>query len=299
MKLNSFITTLLPSFSKEMLREDLECLRKELKESTMPPYELSKKEFGKRKFKATWVENFHSQMKSDVQRISFVNFIAPVHQCLLNIDERLPMLERMVDKYYEEDIVKDAMNLKRFNTLHYMEAVSFFLRYSRRLVNMAFALEINACSEDVSDEMEDILPFDLQWLNRGRSSYFQVMQILLDKKLDFEAAVNDLPDINVNMNNAKVVETTKGRDADPANLGLIPLVLNPIYHIGMAVAEWQVSRLRAAQDEEEILKVRVYNLKLIDQGRNDAKLQRQVNYIETKRLRPLQKKIAEMEKDYA
>ena len=299
MKLNSFITTLLPSFSKEMLREDLECLRKELKESTMPPYELSKKEFGKRKFKATWVENFHSQMKSDVQRISFVNFIAPVHQCLLNIDERLPMLERMVDKYYEEDIVKDAMNLKRFNTLHYMEAVSFFLRYSRRLLNMAFALEINACSEDVSDEMEDILPFDLQWLNRGRSSYFQVMQILLDKKLDFEAAVNDLPDINVNMNNAKVVESTKGRDADPANLGLIPLVLNPIYHIGMAVAEWQVSRLRAAQDEEEILKVRVYNLKLIDQGRNDAKLQRQVNYIETKRLRPLQKKIAEMEKDYA
>lgn len=299
MKLNSFITTLLPSFTKEMLREDLECLRKEFRESTLPPYELAQKEFGKYKFKAKWVENFQAELKRDVSHISFNNFINPVLAALKLIEDRLPMLERMVDKYYEEDIVKDAMNLKRFNTLHYLEAVSYFLRYSRRLLNMAFALEINTLSEDISDTMENITPFDLQWLNKGRSSYFQILQIILDKKVDFEKAVDALPDINVNVNNAKVVETTKGRDADPLGLGLIPLVLNPIYHIGMAVAEWQVSRLRAAQEEQEILKVRVYNLKLLQQGKNDAKLQNEIRYIEEKRLAPLQKKIAQMEKDYA
>ena len=190
------------------------------------------------------------------------------------------------------------MSIKRLNILSYIEACTFFCTYARRLLTTLFAIEINTASDDITSELEDILPVNLEWLQRRRDSFFLVFDILLNGKGDLTKVIEDLPEINVNPTNIKAVEAVN-KNLDPYGFGFIPVVLNPAYHIGVFVAEWQVERLNTARAEKDVLEVQTLNLKMLDEKKNDAKLQKTIKYIEDNRLKPLYKKIAKMEEKYA
>lgn len=85
---------------------------------------------------------------------------------------------------------------------------------------------------------------------------------------------------------------------DPYHFGLIPIKMNPIYHIRMAIAEWQVARYNAAIEEKRALEYRLLALKASSDGKKDAKLEEAIEYSEA-RLAKLNYKLATMEEDYA
>ena len=260
-------------------------------------FELLDKEFGSRNFKSKWYENFHKSLKNQVRKVNSKNFITPTLKALEKIQERIDTLEKLVDEHFNDDVSIHAMNVKRINILSYIEACTFFTMYARRLAHTTLAIEINACSDDIANELDDILPYNLQWLKERKDSWFAVLDIFLDGKGDLNKVVEDLPDIGVNKTNIKAVESVH-HNLDPFHFGFIPAVLNPAYHIGIMLAEWQVNRLSTAVAEKDVLEVQVMNLKLLNQNKNDAKLQNTIKYIEENRLKPLYKKIGKMEEKY-
>lgn len=298
MSLLNYIKTLNNHFPKKQLIDDIAILREDLLTYLKPQYELVNKNFGNRPFKSKWYENFHGQMKQYVDRVNSKTCVPVILKATDKIIERLDTLEKLVEDNFNDDVSVHAMSVKRVNILAYLEACTFFAVYARRLITMIMQIEINTCSEDIPNELDDILPFNLEWLRTRRDSFFMVLDIFYSGKGDLEKVVENLPDINVNTTNVKAVESSN-RNLDPNNLGFIPVVLNPIYHIGMVVAEWQHARLRSAEAERDILEVQVMNLKLLQDKKNDAKLQRKIKYIEESRLKPLYQSIDQMEKKYA
>jgi ABC-type phosphate transport system auxiliary subunit len=71
--------------------------------------------------------------------------------------------------------------------------------------------------------------------------------------------------------------------------------LNPVYHVGMLVAEWQAARYKAAQEELRTLQLRKLNLEKKLEGKSDAKIEQQISYMQ-KRVDDLEYKIVKMEK---
>ena len=284
--------------AREQLIDDIVILREDLMSFTKPGYELANKNFGTRAFKSKWNENFFAAMKQNMDRINSKNCIPVILKAIDKVIDRVDMLEKLVDENFNDDVSVHAMSVKRINILAYLEACTFFTVYARRLLSMIMQTEINCNSEDVTNELDDILPFNLLWLQERRAGFLMVLDLFYSGKGDLEKVVEDLPDINLNTTNIKAVESSN-KNLDPNSLGFIPVVLNPIYHIGMIVAEWQHSRLRAAEAERDILQVQVVNLKLVLEKKNDAKLQQKVKYIENERLKPLYQKIAKMESKYA
>ena len=84
---------------------------------------------------------------------------------------------------------------------------------------------------------------------------------------------------------------------DPFQFGLIPIVLNPIYHVRMAIADWQVTRYKAAQEEKRMLEFKLLKLKLAQTGKKDARLDEQIEYT-AGRLDKLNYKLKTMEEQY-
>lgn len=294
----NYLKSMNESFTKKQIIDDINVLREDLLSYTRPNLELANKNFGTIAFKSKWSENFHSHLKNVVPKVNSKNFLAPALKATDNIIARLDSIEKLVEDNFNEDVLINAMNIKRINILAYLEACSFFSIFTRRLLNVTMAIEINTQSDDVTNELDDILPFNLQWIKERRNSWFTVLDIFYNGKGDLEKVVENLPDINVNESNIKSVESVN-RNIDPHGFGFIPVVLNPAYHIGMIVAEWQVSRLHAAKAERDVLEVQVLNLKLLLDGKNDAKLQTKIKYIENERLKPLYQKIEKMERKYA
>lgn len=298
MSLLNVMTKMSDGFPKTQIVDDLNVLKQDLANSALPMYESLDKEFGSRQFKSAWYENFQKSLKNNVRKVTAKNFITPVYKALEKLQERIDMLEKLTEDNFNDDVSIYAMNVKRINILSYIEAGSFFVTYARRLAHTTLAIEINTLSDDITNDLDDILPYNLEWLRERRDSFFMVLDIFLNGKGDINKVVEALPDLSVNKQNVRAVEAVH-HDLDPFNFGFIPVILNPAYHIGTMLAEWQVSRLRAAEAERDVLEVQVMNLKLLIQGKNDAKLQSKIKYIEDERLKPLYKKIGKMEETYS
>ena len=94
-----------------------------------------------------------------------------------------------------------------------------------------------------------------------------------------------------------IVASVGASRVDPMNFGLIPIVLNPIYHVRMMIADWQVNRFKAADEERKLLEFKLLKMKMTDGGKRDANVDRQIEYTEG-RLQKLNYKLMEMEKSY-
>lgn len=295
MKLDRYLDGLLPNFSKQRLLDDLNIMREELRENTLPPLESLARTFGTRKWTAPWVKAFDEQFKKDAKIKYNGNFLKGMEETLKTVLENMDVVEKMIGQYYADDVLRDAMTILRVNLMQYLETMNYAIHYSRRLLVAAVSIEIKAVDAQASSE---VLPGELEWLERGRSNYFTALQILSDKPEVIEEKFKELPDMTVNKDTAQnVVAVTGLSKVDPFGFGLIPTWLNPIYHVRMAIADWQVTRMKAAQEEKRMLEFKLLQLKLANESKRDAHLEQQIEYTDT-RIQKLNYKLKEWEADY-
>lgn len=299
MKIEKYLDSLLPTFSRGRLMEDLAIIREELKDNTLPPLKSIANAFGKRKFESQWVKEYDARFQKEVNFRYSGNFFVGMYETLQEMEESIDTVESLINRYYTEDIVRDAMTILRVNLLQYLETMSFATRYARRIAVAAMSIEVDAVSE--KQGVESVCSAgEIEWLTLRREHFFTALSVLSDKKENMEKKFTEMPDIKVTKESVDQTQAVVGISrVDPFKFGLIPIVLNPIYHIRMAIADWQVTRFKAAQEEKRMLEFKLLKLKLTASSnpKKDAKLDEQINYTEG-RLQKLNYKLKEMEEDY-
>ena len=297
MNLDKYLSSLLPSFTKARMLEDLGVTREELKYNTLPPLKALSQTFGKRKWENEWVKNFDERFEKQSELRYSGNFMTGVYETLERALENCDSLERLINLTFADDVVREAMTVSRANILQYLEVMSFAISYSRRLMVIALTLEV-AQVEQEDPTASSITPGELDWVTKRQDAFYQSMRILGNKKEDLEKQFADLPDMTINSDTVATTTALVGvTKIDPMGFGLIPISLNPIYHVRMAIADWQVSRFKAAQEEKRMLEFKLLQLKLASTGKKDVKLQQQVDYTQG-RLQKLNFKLREMEDNY-
>jgi hypothetical protein len=295
MKIDKYLSSMLPNFSKQRMLEDLNVMREELRENTLPPLQAIERSFGKRKWSSDWVKAFDEAFSKDTHIRYSGNFLTGMVQTMENVEKNMDVVERLIGEYYADDVLRDAMTILRVNLMQYLETMNFAIHYTRRLLVAAMSIEIKAVDQEATSE---VLPGELSWLERGRSNYFTALHILSAKKEEVEKRFKELPEMTVTKDSVNNVVSVAGLSrVDPFQFGLIPVFLNPIYHIRMAIADWQVTRFKAAQEEKRMLEFKLLQLKMASSGKKDAKLEQQIEYTET-RLQKLNYKLKDMEESY-
>ena len=66
----------------------------------------------------------------------------------------------------------------------------------------------------------------------------------------------------------------------------------------MAIADWQASRCKEAEEETRVVQLRIYQLEKLKNGQEDPKLEQQIEYNHD-RLRKLTMKVEKLREDYA
>ena len=108
----------------------------------------------------------------------------------------------------------------------------------------------------------------------------------------------EIPEIVVTPENSKTMVSQFGEKVDPLAMRFVPVVMNPWYLWGMWRAEVQVKRYNAAKEEMRALQLRRMNLEKIIEGKPDAKLQKEIEYIES-RINKLNYELEELENKHA
>ena len=278
MKLDQYLSSLLPSFTKERVLEDCRMTSAELKETAIPLYGTAVKAFKGHKFKNAAAVDMETVFKRMVKGHSgglLEGTESALEQTLKNLGE----IESMVDRVYSEEVAGLGMTYLKANLLQFTEWASFVSKYSRRLLIYVLILESSEYSDAGPTLNDSLEQAEIEWLQGHFVHFCTAINAVAQPTDKLKSAIANIPDINITKDNYDSLKATMGESKiDPFSVGLIPIWLNPIYHVRMAVAEWRADRYRGQKEEKKVVELRVLNLKRIQDGKPDAKIQKEIDY---------------------
>lgn len=296
MTVAKYLSSLLPNFERSQINEDIRLLKEELNERTLGPFEAASEHFKRDGFQSREAKEFNNLFQRSVKTDVRGDWTLVCHTAFARLDDVLDHLNGTVDKNFAKDITKEGMTYLRANILRYLEAASFAMRYARKTLLWSYAKEHEAALG--SSPSEPLSKAEVSWLITNRQTFFRAIEILSTKPKEAEKFFKNIPNMVIIPDEVEVAQATVGATRlDPFHLGILPIKLNPIYHVRMAIAEWQVARHKASQEEKKALEYRLLALKeLRENGERDAKLEQNIEYTEA-RLKKLNFKLAQMEEE--
>lgn len=294
MKVRNFLNSLLPSFKKDQVIEDCRITRDEIKQFSEPAYSEALGLFKSWKFKSPAIE---AQMATFSRLVKpHGNMVATIAAGWKPILENLDQVEELAKSTFGEYIAGSGLTYLKANLLQFIEAAAFVSKYARKLLIYVYICETAEFEGSGTSLNASLTPAEIEWLNVNFISFCTAFNVAAGNPVQIKKQLAEIPDILVTNENAETLTATMGATrVDPFQMRLIPLWMNPIYHVRMAVAEWQVSRYKAAQEELKLVQLRKLNLEKLHAGKPDASVQHQIEYLE-QRISGLNFKIAQMEK---
>lgn len=275
--LSSYFKSLLPSLKKESVVIDLTHTYEELNRTVAPMYDLDLK----MELRGRIADRVGSQVKKGFKGFNR-DIYRTVALAIKTISKQEDDVQDMVDNTFSLEIVKAVMDYKKLNVMNYVEALNFFNEYSRLLI---LALVYDEFDEETASMIAS--PIDratADWVMAPANvqSFIKVLNVLTMPTSDFLKSLSALEGHTFNPEEWDAVKAVNGRKLDPHGFALVPVSMNPIYHIGLAVNAWRVARHE--RNKEELAKIQLMVLALQDaksrtkDPEKTAKLAEQIKY---------------------
>lgn len=297
MKILNYLTSLLPSFGRDQVLEDCRITRAEIADGTLHVYADAQDAF-KGKFKNKDLQAKAAQF-TRMTHLGSGNFVAAVHKGLGQAVHNLNTVEDLIRKTYNEEVAGAGLTYLKANLLQFVEFASFASKYARKFLHYVYVVETSEYADSGSSLAESLTPAERDWIEANFLSFCTAMNVVCTPEAQLKKALSGIPDIVVTQDNAGSLAATVGEaKLDPLQMRLVPLWCNPIYHVRMAVAEWQAARYKAAHEEVKLLQLRKLNLERLAANKPDARLQKEIDYMEG-RIQNLNFQLTEMERKNA
>jgi hypothetical protein len=299
MSIESFVSGLLPSFDSARINEDIEGLREEIKDIVLPMYTLASNVTKGKTLRAQDTDELKTLFMKTFPEYRDKNYFDGIRRIFTNVQKNLDTIEDKLPDLFAKDVTKETITYQKANILQYLTTVRFTIKYAIRSLNRLTANEA-ALLFDRREQVDSFLaPGELKWLMANRAGYFEALFALDVSPAEFGRTIDSIPQVIVTEKHAGIVNQSIGSKVlDPMRLGFMAPRFNPIYHIRMAIAEWQIRRLKSKQEEKIMLELRLLRLKEAFTGKDDPKLADQISYNEG-RLQKLTADIEEFENQYA
>lgn len=303
MEIGNFFKSLVPSFSKDTVLDDCKATRVELQNTVVPAYKQGAELLKNAKFKSAEVAKFDKDFRAGADKAQG-NIIVSIDKMLPVIIGNIEECEDLVKRTFGEEVAAGGLTYMKAQLLQLVEASAFFAKYARQFLIFVYVME-SAPFTEATDEQYDAIkshltPAEILFISENFRNFVTVFNALTIHSADVRKKLEAVPDVVITADNVQTMPHTVGAvKLDPLKMGFIASWLNPIYHIRMAIADYQFNRYKAAQAELQLLQMRKLNLERLLSGQPpNAALQRDIEYME-RRIGDLRAKITKMERDYA
>lgn len=297
-----FFASLLPSFERSQIQEDIEQLRKDVNDNLVPAFRAAARDMSGKGFKSALLNKFNAVYCYAFPQAKRGGFVEGILHFYAPVEANLAVIEEYVLELFAKDVTKEALTYRKVNIIQYLEMLRFVNRYSGRLLLRFLTAETGAVLGKGDQYDAALTPMELRWLNENQNAYIAAMKALNHQPAQLRAVLESIPDIVVIPERSEIVRQTVGADKlDPLKFGLINFALNanihPLYHLRMVVAEQQVANYKRMLEEKRVLELRLLALKESYEGKQDAKLSQHIEY-SAGRLEKLNYQIDKLTADY-
>lgn len=286
MKLLSYLTSLLPHMDRETVLEDLQMTKTELTANVMTSYAAAAECFNVNKIASEDVISLQEQFFAAYGKPKLgrsANFIAELNSLIKNLVDNVDYTSEQLEDVMEKDIISEGLTAKKAILVRAAEQTSFCSRYLLDLLTWVYLKESIQAYKKNGQTPPDEMPPSLEnniVINIG--NFGRLMSLYGISPSDYKSRLATLPDVVYNSATADSLNGVYAESKlDPLGVPLTNnFIGNPIFHLGLIVAEWQANRYKSAQDKKKMLELRLMNLKLQSEGKNDPGLEKEIQHIE-------------------
>jgi len=296
MKILKFIKVLLPSLQKRDVMEDMRITISDLENNIIPSYKVAADFFSTNPFKAKETKELSNRFYKNLTSNGIHkqrSMIGDIHLRLVNYLEILRDVQDTMESSLDEDILNEAMSIRKANLLKIESSGFFISRYSSELLNYIYTLEENNLSKDATS----LPPKTVKYVNRLLTRYVYLLGDVGITLSEYKTIIAKIPDVIITEDNSSAIGSIyKESDIDPISSDGLNFIYNPIYHIRLTISQWQVNRYKEAKDKKKVLELRLLHIKTLKQGVEDAKLQKEIDYNQS-RVDKLNRYISDVEEE--
>ena len=283
MQILDFVKSLIPSFPKDRLVEDARITKEELKNNVLPSYEAATPLITIRKFKSKELQELNDAFSRNTTVASGDNMIGSIAKGLVKVIDFQEAIEALIDQRFEKDIMVDGVTIYRANLIQAQSTATFVSRFSLDLLNYAYVLETEAVGADTSYTHDSLSKGDIEVINERFIEFVKAFNLMAKRGKDVKKELSNVPDVIVGRSPEAVTAVFDKSKLDPMGFSsLRGFTGSPIYSVRMIVAEWQVYRYKRMQETKQVLELRLLNLQSMMDKNPNAKLQQQIDYIQSR-----------------
>jgi hypothetical protein len=300
MKIVEYVKSLLPSFDKREILENITFLQNDLSPTALQPFKDAGALFKSKGFQSKPAKDFNGLFQMRLKSMRGMDFVSAIYGILSDIPAKLQILEGIVHSGFTGDVTRDGMTYQKASVLKYLEVVQFAACYSRKLLLKTMASDTFQLNEVPGLIHSEMTQAESKWLQANQASFLEALGTLAMSTSEFKDQLESIPDITVIPDaSANAAATIGASKLDPLKLGfIITTWMNPIYHFRMAYAEWQVENYKMITEEKKALEFRLQALREAYDKKQDPKLQQVITYTEG-RISDHNRRLAQMQEDYA
>lgn len=281
MSLKLFLSSLVPSFERARILEDIDSLVSDISENLSPAYSSAATITKAHKFKSQVGKNTESMFHLRFPQERQTNHIAYVSAALVNTQAVLKVIEPMVQELFARDVTKDALTYKKAAVLQYLSLVRFFNGYAGRYLLRLLAAE-DAATKGLPED-KDILPVDQRFFKENLEPFLHALKVLDLRASEITERLGKMQDLQIVTDKISAIASTLGpENVDPLRLGFIGpnATSSLIYKLRTGLANYQVAKHNENKELSKALQLRLYALKDAHAGKSDPKLQQNIEYTE-------------------
>lgn len=299
MALFDFLSSLLPRMKKNDITEQLKITKHALENVVIPNYSSAASYLKGRKYKSDAIVMLETvfyeaaQFKGNEKRN---NFILDIESRLNNLLNNFLHLEEQIFILFDQDIIRDGLTVKQAMLIKDSDDMFFVTQYMIELLDYVYYKEVTSVTNPDQLEYTSFLDIRVEKIKNKIRPFAKAFVKLTIKPEKYKELIGNMPDASTNPSVRKTVVSIYS-NAMPENYGFNQtsgIVYNPIYHVRLIVAQWNIERHKLNIDKKRMLELRLLDLKNQDAESPSPQIQREISYLE-ERINKLEEKINHME----
>lgn len=297
MNILNYIKSLLPSFGRDRIFDDLSRMRADLDDSLLPSLTAAAAAFRTQKLASPVAIGIERALQAKFRSHNHLKLFDLLVLVFKAAPAKLDVLDKAVEEYFAKDVVAEGLTYRHSTILQYAETMTFAMRYTAQQVRRVLAAEAAVASGKPDPDESYLTAREKAEYNARYSNWLDALGVIERSATELKNAIANVPDVVVDETTAAAVAAHVGtKNLDPMGMNFITPSWNPIYKVRMVKAEWDVARINQSKEERKMVELRLRELKNQREGIDDAKIQHQIEVVED-RLKKLDFKITKLAGD--
>ena len=282
MQVLKFVSSLLPQFGRSRMEEDLRIIRTELDTATVPAYKEALVIFGKDS-ESNEIKELQEVYWSALGSRGKKTMIADIAEKLSTLKANIDLIEKVIEADFEVEVMSAGITLPKATVIRFIELLGFVSTFSLRLLNYCYVLESAVRAADTSYTNKQLNPGEIALIKNHMFDFALALDVAATPEKKLEKELKEIPDFLLSGKMGAGMAAIGDAKADKLNVfGVKGFTGNPIYHVGLIVAEIQSDRYKRAKDLKATLELRLLRLKRQADGQNDPGLEREIEVLQSR-----------------